>query len=269
MNLQTEEIQLNPWQTLSDTQMKQLTELQNILEREIKVKSPIDSCWLIKEDSLHSFNFESILRDYIKTPSADIFARLQENDKVSNVCDEVIIRLENSLQDRISATPSVCRECLAVASTKCDHARIGILFSGGIDCTILAVLTDKLLDPSQPIDLINVSFQKINRSKSNLPIDYKTPDRVSAYQSLEELKQLNPHRKWNLVEVDVTREELENALQNRICHLVYPLNTVLDESLGSVLWFGARGQGKVDDVEYTSKCRVRTLIFLQILRTNR
>lgn len=266
MDLQTHDIQLNPWQSLSATHLEQLTELKEILQKEIGVNSPLESPFLIKEDSLHAYNFESILKEYIKSSSSDIFTRLLENNDVSCVCDEVIMRLENSLKDRISATPSFCRECLASGSSRCDHARIGILFSGGIDCTILAVLTDKLLDPSQPIDLINVSFQKIIRTKTSVLPDYKTPDRVSAYQSLEELMQMNPNRIWNLVEVDVTRDELDEALKSRISHLVYPLNTVLDESLGCVLWFGARGRGKNNGIEYNSNCRVNTLfIILAIL----
>lgn len=58
------------------------------------------------------------------------------------------------------------------------------------------------------------------------------------------------------MEVDVDRNELGEALNTRVPHLVYPLNTVLDESLGCVLWFGARGRGKVDGIDYFSNCRV-------------
>lgn len=258
MNLLTSEIQLNPWQSLNATHLDQLTELEDLLENKIEVKPPVQSPWLIKNDSSYCYNFENILKESIKNPSADIFRCLLEQKEVMNVCDKIVMRLESSLQDRISATPSICRECLANAERKCYHARIGILFSGGIDCTILAVLTDKLLDPTQPIDLINVSFEKINRGKSKVPTDYKTPDRLSACQSLQELKRMSPHRKWNLIEVNVTRDELEEALRSRIPHLVYPLNTVLDESLGCVLWFGAQGRGKVNGVEYSSNCRVNT-----------
>lgn len=64
------------------------------------------------------------------------------------------------------------------------------------------------------------------------------------------------NRKWNLVEVDVNRNELDEALKQRIPHLVYPLSTVLDESIGSVLWFGARGHGFVNGHKYASNCRV-------------
>lgn len=56
--------------------------------------------------------------------------------------------------------------------------------------------------------------------------------------------------------MNVTRDELNQSLKSRISHLVYPLNSVLDESVGSVLWFGARGIGNVDDNKYNSNCRV-------------
>lgn len=195
MNLLSEEIELNPWQTLSDSHLEQLLEIEDIFKKEIKVKTSIDSPWLVKE--LHEsrcYNFETILKEYIQNPPTEIFQRLLGNENIVSVCDEVLLRLEKSLSDRISATPSLCRECLRLAENKCDHAKIGILFSGGIDCTILAILTDKLLDASQPIDLINVSFEKINRSTAKAPIDYNTPDRISAKESLDELKQINPNR---------------------------------------------------------------------------
>lgn len=197
LDLSTEKFHLHPWQTLNETHLVQLNELQEILEKDIDIKTSINSPWLIKDfstDKSHCYNFESILNDYTKNSSIEIFERLLDDGNVASVCDEVIVRLKNSISDRILATPSVCRECLQSGCEACDHARIGILFSGGIDCTILAVLTDKLLDASQPIDLINVSFEKINRSHSSGPIDYNTPDRISARQSLEELKRNNPNR---------------------------------------------------------------------------
>lgn len=197
MDVDKEEISLYPWQSLSDTHLEQLNDLHIFFEGDIKVKSIIASPWLIKEpctDGLHNFNFESILKDHGKNSSDEIFEHLLDNRNVLSVCNEVIIKLENSLSDRISATPSLCRECVKSNDTSCDHAKIGILFSGGIDCTILAVLTDKLLDSSQSIDLINVSFEKVNRSTSKTPVDYNTPDRITARESLHELKQINPKR---------------------------------------------------------------------------
>lgn len=65
------------------------------------------------------------------------------------------------------------------------------------------------------------------------------------------------HRKWNLIEVNVNRQELNQVLESRITHLVYPLNSVLDESLGAVLWFGARGLSVDNETLHNNKCRVR------------
>lgn len=54
----------------------------------------------------------------------------------------------------------------------------------------------------------------------------------------------------------MTRDELAEALKSRIAHVVYPLNSVLDESVGAVLWFGARGRSSVDGIDYSTSCRV-------------
>lgn len=199
MNLKSDEILLHPWQSLSAAHLEQLVEIEDIFDEKVQVKSSIDSPWLVKElVESRCYNFETILENCIQKSSTEIFQQLLENDNVVQACDEVLRRLENSVSDRISATPSVCRECMKSISSNCYHARIGILFSGGIDCTILAMLMDKLLDASQPIDLINVSFEKITRStaksRSTAPIDYNTPDRISAKDSLEELKRNNPNR---------------------------------------------------------------------------
>lgn len=199
MDLIADEITLHPWQPMSAVHFEQFEELKILLEKPIAIKSIIAWPWLIKEqpcaDRLPSYNFESILKDSLKKSAEEIFQQLLSIRPVQATCDEIEMRLENSIADRILATPPRCRQCMRCSDTHCEHARIGILFSGGIDCTILAVLTDKLLDADQQIDLINVSFEKVSRSPSkNVPIDYNTPDRLSARESIEELKRISPKR---------------------------------------------------------------------------
>lgn len=196
MNLSTEDITLNPWQPMNATHTEQIEELNILFERDVEIESCVASPWLIKhEDHSQSYNFEDILKESTQKSPNEIFQQLLSNSHVERTCSEIEMRLENSIADRILATPSVCRQCLRLNEKCCIHARIGILFSGGIDCTILAVLADKLLDSDQPIDLINVSFEKISRSSSgNVPIDYNTPDRLSAKDSFEELQRINPKR---------------------------------------------------------------------------
>ncbi len=63
-------------------------------------------------------------------------------------------------------------------------ARVGVLFSGGIDCTVLAALSHFHLPSHEPIDLINVCFDVTRQS----------PDRVAAERSLHELQAAYPTR---------------------------------------------------------------------------
>lgn len=151
--------------------------------------------------------------------------------------------LENAVEKRISTQPPHCKHCI-LTNTVCTHSITGILFSGGVDCAILALLAHKFTDNSHSLDLINVAFDKVE--------NYETPDRISGRQTLEELKRLCPERKWNFVEVNVTEKELNEKRREHIADLVFPLNTVLDDSLGCALWFAGRGQTEHHD----SSCRV-------------
>lgn len=77
---------------------------------------------------------------------------------------------------------------------------------------------------------------------------------------MEELRELCPDRRWNLVEVNVTRKELEKELtDSHLRDLISPSKNILDESLGAALWFAARGKGVVDEKPHESKCRVLLL----------
>ncbi|XP_041720117.1 asparagine synthetase domain-containing protein 1 [Coregonus clupeaformis] len=148
-----------------------------------------------------------------------------------------------------------------------NEAAIAILFSGGIDSMVLAALADRHIPTHQPIDLLNVAFklqepkiQKESTKKSKKhktkPMDSKTdvadsnvynpfgvPDRITGRAGLQELQDLNPERRWNFVEINVSQEELQKMRHERICHLVHPLDTVLDDSIGCAVWFAARGTG--------------------------
>ncbi|XP_051937972.1 asparagine synthetase domain-containing protein 1 [Hippocampus zosterae] len=141
-----------------------------------------------------------------------------------------------------------------------DHSSIGILFSGGVDSMILALLAHRHVPDCQSIDLLNVAFphreaqkasakkQKASQSQSETQtrITFNVPDRITGKSGLKELQALAPERRWNFVEVDVTQEELQQARRQRISHLVHPLDTVLDDSIGCAVWFAARGKGFLD-----------------------
>ena len=60
----------------------------------------------------------------------------------------------------------------------CDHARVGVLFSGGLDSVVLTALIDQVLPVGQRIDLLNVAFQQTNG-------EFNVPDRLTALQVIQ------------------------------------------------------------------------------------
>lgn len=65
-------------------------------------------------------------------------------------------------------------------------------------------------------------------------------------------------KQWfNFLQIDVSREELDFVRDSHISKLIYPSDSVLDESLGSALWFAASGKGTVNGLPYVSSATVR------------
>jgi hypothetical protein len=81
-------------------------------------------------------------------------------------------------------------------------------------------------------------------------LDYLVPDRISG---IESLKELNPNRKWNFVEINVNLDELKTERESLIKNLLYPHVTVLDDSIGCALWFASRGHGHIRKSEQTKE----------------
>lgn len=157
--------------------------------------------------------------------------------------------LEEAIRKRCDLFTLKCDNCANLKSI-CDHSSVGVLFSGGLDSSVLALLSDKFIPPSQSIDLLNVAFSE------------NAPDRETGLIALEELQVLCPKRKWNFVAIDISKDELEKARDAHIKYLVKPLETVLDDSIACAIWFAARGKGKLqcsspsDSLFYSSPARV-------------
>lgn len=133
------------------------------------------------------------------------------------VVDELLHRLDKSVLQRVRDIPS-----------RSTGAKVAVLFSGGIDSTVIAALADRHVPVEEPIDLLNVAFENPRKVKiqregnsgrptskkkkkptlSTEPVvcSYKVPDRVTGAQELEELRGINPKRIWNFVEVNVPFE---------------------------------------------------------------
>jgi asparagine synthetase B (glutamine-hydrolysing) len=81
-----------------------------------------------------------------------------------------------------------------------------VLFSGGLDCTVLARLASDAIPAEQPIDLLNVAFEN-PRVASNLKLQsvedlYELcPDRITGRKAFSELVECCPTRTWRFVTV--------------------------------------------------------------------
>ncbi|KAJ3718253.1 asparagine synthase-domain-containing protein [Lentinula raphanica] len=202
--------------------------------------------------------------------------------------EELISQLEHSVMLRVRDIPQ--------DPSLRGQTRVAVLFSGGIDSTILTLLADRHVPRDEPIDLLNVAFEnprkikvqkdgniinpnkKKAKSKVVLPgspdqsgdavesnglpsTDYMVPDRVTGLQEVEELRRLCPERVWNFVEVNVPYHESQSA-RSRVEGLMNPVRTVMDLSLALALYFASRAIGQIrpkagaDPTPYTSPARV-------------
>ncbi|XP_072117798.1 asparagine synthetase domain-containing protein 1 [Mobula birostris] len=226
--------------------------------------------------------------NYSATNLTNVDMCLSDEHK-KKIVHQFIDILNESVRRRVlflprNLNPSDC----AVHKMNSDKAKVAILFSGGVDSMVLSALADRHVPADEPIDLLNVAFeqrerkmQKISKKKQrqnntadasemetskndNVTIKENTafnvPDRITGQAGLKELQIINPSRHWNFVEINITLEELKEMRQHRISHLVQPLDTVLDDSIGCAVWFAARGIGintsNEDIQQYISTAKV-------------
>lgn len=117
-----------------------------------------------------------------------------------------------------------------------SESGVGVLFSGGLDCSIITALLDDLLPEGKNIDLMNVAFEN-KRTGSK----FDTPDRKLARKTFEELKLRSPHahNRMRLVEVDVPYEEAV-AQRETVQTLMAPTATVMDLSIAIAFYFASK-----------------------------
>jgi asparagine synthetase B (glutamine-hydrolysing) len=146
---------------------------------------------------------------------------------------------------------------------------LAILFSGGIDCTLLAYFADKVLPENISIDLLNVSFENLRKNEG-----WDTPDRELGLRSWSELEEARRRRRsvhghetertssrFRFVEINVPYGEMAEH-RPFVQRLMWPKNGVMDLSIAIAFYFASRGQGTWIEQDgsrtenYTSSSRV-------------
>ncbi|KAG8193386.1 hypothetical protein JTE90_012188 [Oedothorax gibbosus] len=222
------------------------------------------------DSELKPFLSENHSNFELKLSNLELLYRLSEISVLKDTAKAFEDILSEAVKRRVNNHSNLCKKCYSTREGKspekssCEHASVGVLFSGGLDSIVIACLADRHLLKSQPIDLINVAFASNSSLKGSVSHyghqAFETPDRVTGRKGVDALHVVCPHRNWNFVEVNVTEEDLVNQRRDVISHLLKPSCTVLDESIGCALWFAANGSGTVNSCEgprsYTSCARV-------------
>ena len=154
--------------------------------------------------------------------------------------------------------------------------RIAILFSGGVDCTLIARMVHDILPNDHAVDLLNVAFENpraIAATKTSLSKHSQTvaaldhliygrcPDRMTGLSSHNELLDVCPGRCWRFVSIDIPYSETI-AHRNQLISLLHPHDTEMDLSIACALYFAARGRGYIQSLTeddprlYTTPARV-------------
>lgn len=176
-----------------------------------------------------------------------------------------VSRLHDMLHASIDLRVRNVRQAHDLPDSMSD-TKIAILFSGGLDCTVLARIAHDILPLAESIDLLNVAFQnpRIHRTKGSGPVasPYELcPDRITGRRSFAELQVVCPDRHWRFVEIDIPYTET-TAHRDTVIELMHPHNTEMDLSISYALYFASRGSGVVREnhdsmpVNYTTPAHV-------------
>jgi len=161
---------------------------------------------------------------------------------------ELLQRLQNSMLLRVRNVP-------VPPSSTPNLARVAVLFSGGLDCTVLARLAHDIIPKEQEIDLLNVAFEnpRVVKAAARGGTSQESsayglcPDRITGLASYAEIESSFPGRRWRFVAIDIPYSELQNH-RYQIISLIRPHNTEMDFSIACALYFAARGSGNTTDL---------------------
>ncbi|XP_057602566.1 asparagine synthetase domain-containing protein 1 [Hippopotamus amphibius kiboko] len=239
-------------------------------EAQLYLKEPVVPLNMMLPQAASEIHYSSISSVPLTRETLQVFLT---DGHMKEVVQQFIDVLSVAVKRRVLCLPRdenwIPSEVLKTSNRK---ANVAILFSGGIDSMVIAALADRHIPLDEPIDLLNVAFmtkektipassnKKGRKEKNhcetpseessknvtattNPGAQFNVPDRITGRAGLKELQAADPSRVWNFVEINVSLEELQRLRRTRISHLIRPLDTVLDDSIGCAVWFASRGAG--------------------------
>lgn len=202
-------LRLKPWRAAEN----ELQAVSTFFRKEVQVLSLVTPAKLQKRPLDFDYAFDDLAMHFVDKSEGMIavMQKLLTHPEVQRCVITLETLLAQSVYRRVSRTKPACSKCIAETvdvQKTCPEPYISVLFSGGIDCTILALLADRFVHKDAPIELINVSFgTKMPREWLDYTYDevcdlgekvtikdYNTPDRKTSKISLNELKRLCPDR---------------------------------------------------------------------------
>ncbi|KAF7178157.1 hypothetical protein CNMCM7691_006822 [Aspergillus felis] len=172
-------------------------------------------------------------------------------------------KLRQSLHLRIQNVPEP-------PSITISDVKVAVLFSGGLDCTLLARLSHDILPKNETIDLLNVAFENprvaaaaAGKEGGTSSVYESCPDRITGRAAFAELQRVCPDRNWRFVAIDIPYTETV-AHRDMVKRLMRPHNTEMDLSIACALYFASRARGTAlnsqdsscEPTQYTSPARV-------------
>ncbi|CAL9731993.1 hypothetical protein MOUN0_M10374 [Monosporozyma unispora] len=182
----------------------------------------------------------------ILTTTLDTTTTIQSQFTVTSKEDPEQLSLNttiNELYETLSL--AVNKRIESIHPKHIENSPIAILFSGGLDCSVLVALICQHLTQKNKqivIELLNVAFE--NPRTGLQPCD--APDRKLAIQSATFLQELFPTITIHLVEIDVPYDTYLEV-RPHVIDLMYPKQTEMDLSIAIAFHFASGGVGFIKD----------------------